>query len=188
MSRSKEEAARELIARHFRGEPRLRRIYSIVTAADASDDEPIKLLEVNQAAPDKGQIEFFNFPPSEHFPYRSLVAEISPSQHERVKDGSILLPDGWDISEAREFRRSDVGMPTTRPWLRRRAPRRARRGRAERSSVSAEERRQRAREIFERRARVAGRGGSLKERVGALRVGGEALAELSASVWHWLRS
>ena len=115
MSRSKEEAARELIARHFSGEPRLRGIYWIVTAADASDDEPIKLLEVNQAAPDEGQIEFFNFPPSEHFPYRSLVAEISPSQHERVKDGSILLPDGWDISEAREFRRSDVGMPTTRP-------------------------------------------------------------------------
>jgi hypothetical protein len=115
MSRSKEEAARELIARHFRGEPALRRIYWIVTAADASDDEPIKLLEVNQNAPNETQLEFFNFPPSEHFPYRSLVAEISPAQLERVRDGTILLPDGWDIDDAREFRRSDVGMQTTRP-------------------------------------------------------------------------
>lgn len=115
MSRTKEEAARELIARHFRGEPALRRIYWIVTAADDSDDEPIKLLEVNQNAPSEAQLEFFNFPPSEHFPYRSLVAEISPAQMERVRDGSILLPDGWDIEKAREFRRSDVGMSTTRP-------------------------------------------------------------------------
>lgn len=115
MSRTKEEAARELIARHFRGEPALRRIYWIVTEADASDDEPIKLIEVNQNAPSDGQLEFFNFPPSEHFPYRSLVAEISPAHMERVKDGTILLPDGWDIHSAREFRRSDVGMPTSRP-------------------------------------------------------------------------
>jgi hypothetical protein len=115
MSRSKEEAARELIARHFRGEPALRRIYWIVTAADASDDEPIKLLGVNQDVSNEGQIEFFNFPPSEHFPYRSLVAEISPVQLERVREGVIMLPDGWDLREAREFRRSDVGMATTRP-------------------------------------------------------------------------
>ncbi|MFO0673928.1 MAG: hypothetical protein U0235_30625 [Polyangiaceae bacterium] len=115
VSRTKEDAARELIARHFRGEPALRRIYWIVTSADASDDEPIKLLEVNQRAPVDAQIEFFNFPPSEHFPYRSLVAEISPGQLERVRDGSILLPDGWDFEFAREFRRSDVGMQTTRP-------------------------------------------------------------------------
>jgi hypothetical protein len=115
MSRKKEEAARELIARHFRGEPALRRIYWIVTEADQSDDEPIKLLEVNQNAPTEGQIEFFNFSRSEHFPYRSLVAEISPTQLERVREGSILLPDGWDLATAREFRRSDVGIPTTRP-------------------------------------------------------------------------
>ena len=115
MTRTKEEAARELIARHFRGEPALRRIYWIVTDADKSDDEPIKLLEVNQNAPADAQIEFFNFSPSEHFPYRSLVAEISPTQLERVREGSILLPDGWELSQAKEFRRSDVGMPTTRP-------------------------------------------------------------------------
>lgn len=115
MSRSKEEAARELIARHFRGEPALRRIFWVVTAADGSDDEPIKLLEVNQNSPTEGQIEFFNFPPSEHFPFRSLVAEVSPTQLERIRDGSILLPDDWDITTAREFRRSDVGMTTTRP-------------------------------------------------------------------------
>lgn len=115
MSRTKEEAARELIARHFRSEPALRRIYWIVTAADVSDEEPIKLLEVNVNAPNEGQLEFFNFPPSEHFPYRSLVAEISPTQLERLRDGSFLLPDGWEINDAREFRRSDVGMQTTRP-------------------------------------------------------------------------
>lgn len=115
VSRTKEDAARELIARHFRSEPSLRRIYWIVTGADASDDEPIKLLEVNARAPVEAQIEFFNFAPSEHFPYRSLVAELSPGQLERVRDGSIVLPDGWDLDAAREFRRADVGMATTRP-------------------------------------------------------------------------
>lgn len=112
--RTKEEAARELIARHFRGEAALRRIYWIATPNE-SDDEPIKLLEVNQNVPNDSQIEFFNFAASEHFPYRSLVAEISPAQLERVREGSILLPDGWDIATAQEFRRSDLGMATTRP-------------------------------------------------------------------------
>ena len=59
--RSKDAAARLLIDWHFSVEPELREVYRIVMDDEGSQEEPIRLLEVNAATVPTGSVEPFGF-------------------------------------------------------------------------------------------------------------------------------
>jgi hypothetical protein len=105
MKPSKKEAADKLIAWHFEVEPNLREVYRIISKDEDDPDEPIKLLEVNAATPPSGSVDAFTFAPSGDVPYRTVVAEITPEEFERLgKDKDLKLPSGWSLDQAEVFK------------------------------------------------------------------------------------
>jgi hypothetical protein len=58
---AKDAAALRLIQWHFRVEPELREVYRIVLDDEESQEEPLRLLEVNAATVPTGSIEPFTF-------------------------------------------------------------------------------------------------------------------------------
>jgi hypothetical protein len=100
---AKDAAARRLIQWHFTVEPELREVYRIVMDDEGSQDEPIRLLEVNAATVPTGQIEPFAFSPTEEIPFRTVIAEITPEELESVRSHPESLPTGWSLSRAERF-------------------------------------------------------------------------------------
>lgn len=102
---TKDEAAQTLIRWHFTIEPATLEIYRFLAHDEETADEPIKLLEVNQATMETGRIDTFPFGPAGDIPYPIVIAQITPEEMQRVRDGSIVLPQGWDLSHAQRFYR-----------------------------------------------------------------------------------
>ncbi|MDQ2687248.1 MAG: hypothetical protein M3Y28_05210 [Armatimonadota bacterium] len=102
---TKDEVAQTLIRWHFTIEPATREIYRFLATDEATADEPIKLLEINQATMETGRIDTFPFGPAGDIPYPTVIAQITPEEMQRVRDGSIVLPKGWDLSRAQQFHR-----------------------------------------------------------------------------------
>ncbi|HEU4408949.1 MAG TPA: hypothetical protein VFS43_27060 [Polyangiaceae bacterium] len=98
----KDEVARRLIDWHFRIEPELQVIYRIVSPNEDATEEPIKLLEVSGATVETGRVEPFAFGPAGDISYPSVIAEISPAEMERVRQGGLALPAGWSLERAQE--------------------------------------------------------------------------------------
>lgn len=108
MTTSKKEAAERLIAWHFEVEPELLEVFRIVSDDEEAQGEPIKLLEVNAATFATGSIEPFSFAPSDDVPYRTVIAEITPEELERVRRKEIALPPGWSLEKAEAKQRPKV--------------------------------------------------------------------------------
>lgn len=106
MKPSKKESADNLIAWHFQIEPDLLEVYRIVSDNEGAPEEPIKLLEINAATPASGTVDAFSFAPSAEHPYRTVVAEITPEEFERLKRNEIKLPAGWSLTNAEPKRRA----------------------------------------------------------------------------------
>jgi hypothetical protein len=100
---AKDAAASRLIQWHFRVEPELREVYRIVVDNEGSQEEPIRLLEVNGATVSTGSIEPFGFSPTEEIPFRTVIAEITPEELEAVRSNPETLPEGWSLSRAERF-------------------------------------------------------------------------------------
>jgi hypothetical protein len=66
------------------------------------DNEVIQLLEVSSAAPTTGEILPFRFAAdAEHgVEYPSVVVLVSPVEWERLEQGNLHLPAGWNLAEA----------------------------------------------------------------------------------------
>jgi hypothetical protein len=105
MLHDKDEVAASLIAWHFRIEPELRAIYRIMSANEDAAGEPIKLLEVNAATDETGRVVPFGFGPAGDITYPSVVAEVTPSEMDAIRQGKIALPAGWSLENARELLR-----------------------------------------------------------------------------------
>jgi len=109
--RARDTAARELIAWHFRVEPELQRVFLLRASVDTSADAPIRLLEVNASTPATGSIEPFGFSPTDDVPFRTVIAEITPEEYERLRSDPSALkhPPGWELSFAEEITRPVPG-------------------------------------------------------------------------------
>jgi hypothetical protein len=105
MKPSKKEAADSLIDWHFHMEPELVEVYRFVSDNEDAPEEPIKLLEVNAATFASGSVDPFSFAPSTETPYRTVVAEITPEELERVRRNEIRLPSGWRLEKAERRKR-----------------------------------------------------------------------------------
>jgi len=110
VTRDKDEAARFLADAHFRIEPSLSHIFRIVgtEGSEQRPDEPVKLLEVNDATIPSG-IMPLQFAPDAAFgmPYSSVIVEVTPQEFEDIRNQSLLLPNGWTLGE--EMCRNDSG-------------------------------------------------------------------------------
>lgn len=104
---AKDAAARRLIDWHFTVEPELREVYRIVVDDEESQEEPIRLLEVNAATVPTGSIEPFAFSPTQEIPFKTVIAEITPEELEWLQLNPGALPKGWDLSRAKRFVRPD---------------------------------------------------------------------------------
>jgi hypothetical protein len=95
----KSKIARALAEAHRKVEPGIRRIIRVV--ADREDDsaEPVKLLEVNPETPQAGivPIAFGADPPEVPFP--SVIIEVTESELEDIRSGSLPLPNGWRLED-----------------------------------------------------------------------------------------
>ena len=100
---AKDVAARRLIQWHFTVEPELREVYRIVVDDEGSQEEPIRLLEVNSATVPTGSVEPFAFSPTEEIPFRTVIAEITPEELESVRSNPKALPEGWSLARAERF-------------------------------------------------------------------------------------
>ncbi|MEY4544394.1 MAG: hypothetical protein RL685_589 [Pseudomonadota bacterium] len=101
----KDQAARALIQHHFAVEPELSAVYRILSANEASPDEPIKLLEVNAATVASGSVEVFGFAPSKSTPFSVMIAEVTPEELEQLKANPLAMPQGWSLTRAEVFER-----------------------------------------------------------------------------------
>jgi len=104
---TKDAAARRLIEWHFTVEPELREVYRIVMDNEASQEEPIRLLEVNAATVPTGSVEPFTFSATEEIPFRTVIAEITPEELEALRAHPETLPKGWNLSQAERFVRPE---------------------------------------------------------------------------------
>lgn len=102
---SRHAAARTLIDWHFEVEPELREVYLIAPDDASSPDEPIRLLEVNNATFPTGTIEAFVFSPTDEIPFMTAIAEITPEELEFFVRNPEALPEGWNINRAERFSR-----------------------------------------------------------------------------------
>lgn len=100
---AKDAAARRLIEWHFTVEPELREVYRIVMDDEGSQEEPIRLLEVNAATVPSGSVEPFAFSPTQEIPFRTVIAEITPDELELLRSHPETLPEGWSLSRAQRF-------------------------------------------------------------------------------------
>ncbi len=102
---SREEAVLKLVTQHFEVDPFIIRIIWIASERDAPPDEPIKLLEVDDASFGSDKVEPFTFRPSAGYPYLFAIALVSPEDLARVYETPGKLPEGWDLAKARVFER-----------------------------------------------------------------------------------
>lgn len=106
---AKDVAARRLIEWHFTVEPELREVYRILMENEGSQEEPIRLLEVNAATVPTGNVVPFAFSPTQEIPFRTVIAEITPEELDWLRSHPETLPEGWSLSRAERFvRPSDL--------------------------------------------------------------------------------
>lgn len=101
----KDEAAERLIDWHFRIEPKTKVIYRFIAPDEDSPNEPIKLLEVNSETFETGRVDAFGFGPSGDVPYSTVTAVVTGSEMDRIMEGEIALPEGWDLKTAKTYQR-----------------------------------------------------------------------------------
>jgi CheY-like chemotaxis protein len=71
------------------------------------EGKEIHLIEINRTALPSDSIQVFRFAPSEEVPFPMLIADVRPSEWERVQSGEIPLPEGWEMEEIEMFQRTE---------------------------------------------------------------------------------
>jgi hypothetical protein len=95
--KSKDDVAKELAQAHAAQEPTITAIYRITSAQDGDENEPIKLLEVNEATLPSGVVPVY-FGPGDGVAYPSVVVELTGSEYVKLSSGGELhLPAGWSV-------------------------------------------------------------------------------------------
>jgi hypothetical protein len=99
-----EEFVKNLAQLHFEADDGIEQIIWM----KGGEKKQIRLIEVNRTALPTESVEIFRFAPSEDVPFPILIADVRPTEWERIQNGDIPLPDGWALEEAQVFRRSEI--------------------------------------------------------------------------------
>lgn len=96
MSKTIPEVARELAQAH-RAEDG-----GTVHVLLARNDQEVRLVEVSRSVDSTGEVLPFRFAarPDLDVPYPSVVVLLGEDDWERVQDGELKLPEGWDVPSA----------------------------------------------------------------------------------------
>ena len=98
----KNEVARRLAESHYRTDVSTVCIYRLESdpQREASPDEPIKLLEVNEATIASGILPLqFDAHPERGIDYPCVIVEVTPEEYEEIKHDRLKLPYSWQIGE-----------------------------------------------------------------------------------------
>ncbi len=90
-------AAERLAQIHYQSES-TSEVYEYSAHVGGSEsNEPIKLLEVNRDTIASGivPLSFGPLPEADIF-VGSTIIEVTPEEHEQIKNGNIRLPEGWE--------------------------------------------------------------------------------------------
>ncbi len=96
---SLEEAVNFLAQNKFAVEDGLERIVWLRQGAG----EEIRLIEVNRNGFPVGRVEAFYFSPSEEVPFETYLADITPTEWQKILTGEIPLPKNWSLEGSVEF-------------------------------------------------------------------------------------
>jgi hypothetical protein len=98
----KKDVAKLLAERHYQVEPTVINIVIVEASpeAEARPEEPIKLLEVNEATIPSGIMPIeFGPHPSSGILYPSVIMEVTPEEYVEIKQGRLPLPEHWHLGE-----------------------------------------------------------------------------------------
>ena len=97
--RSLTDVAKDLARAHRAGDP------ATTTIKLFPNGDEIHLLEVSTAAPTTGEVIPFRFAPypATGVDYPSVVILLSQSEWKDVDQGTLPLPDGWNLEAARDL-------------------------------------------------------------------------------------
>jgi len=92
-------AAERLAQIHYQSES-TGEVYEYWSCVGGSEsNEPIKLLEVNRDTIASGIVPLSFGPlPESGVLVGSTIIEVTPEEHEQIKNGNIRLPEGWEES------------------------------------------------------------------------------------------
>jgi hypothetical protein len=96
---NKRDVAKALAEAHREVEPEIRCIIRVMADQEDEAAEPVKLLEVNPQTPRAGivPIAFGADPPQ--IPFPSVVIEVTESELDDIRSGSLTLPHGWRLGD-----------------------------------------------------------------------------------------
>ncbi|MBC7773175.1 MAG: hypothetical protein H7210_11810 [Pyrinomonadaceae bacterium] len=97
---SKDAVARSLAEAHRLTDPEITMIFRIEKPGQESNPaEPVKLLEVNPNTTASGimPVKLMPHAPSGIF-FPSVIVEVHPTELEDLKNGNLLLPNGWKVN------------------------------------------------------------------------------------------
>jgi len=103
MMPTKEEVIPGLMEWHFQVDPGMVKVYRFLSPNEDDPKEPIKFLEVSPGTPSSGSVMAFGFGPTEEFPYRTVLATVTPEEMEQIERGEIPLPTGWDLAQVQDL-------------------------------------------------------------------------------------
>jgi hypothetical protein len=93
--------AKDLVRHHFEIEPHIERIVWL-----ASEGDEIRLIEITPEAIPSGMVHPFPFHPTPEVPYRTLVADVTPDEWNKIQRQEIPLPQGWSLQNYKIFERN----------------------------------------------------------------------------------
>jgi hypothetical protein len=103
-TQSIEEIVRRMAREHFEIEEGIERI---IWFKNGKQNE-IHVIEVNRNTIPEGAILTFYLRPTQEIPVPIILGDITPEEWERVKRGSISLPEGWSLNDIEIFEREEV--------------------------------------------------------------------------------
>ncbi len=108
VNQSIEEIVRRLARWHFEIEEGIERIIWFKNG----EDNAVHLLEINRDTFPENKILVFYHGPTPEYPVRIRLADVTPEEWEKVKNGLIPLPEGWTLSNMEIFERVEFSQPT----------------------------------------------------------------------------
>lgn len=103
---NRDQMARMYAKRHLKTDPGVVAIYYLPAQAPARE---IRFIEVNNMIipRDENPVEAIDFgvdsgSATEH---KLLVADVTPSQWKKIRENKLRLPEGWSLSDLKEFSR-----------------------------------------------------------------------------------
>jgi hypothetical protein len=98
----KDQEAVKLAGMHYEIDEGLTQVFRIrgPGGAETRPDEPIKLLEVNEATVASGIMPIqFGPSPGVGLNHSSIIIEVTPGEFQRIQDRHLELPHGWSVGE-----------------------------------------------------------------------------------------